>query len=97
MIKSWKNQGTIDIARGLNTKAARKLIPAELHYAAQKTLKALHAAPTLPTLKGRRSLRLHALGGSRKGQFSISINDQYRVCFRWNDGNVEDVEIVDYH
>ncbi len=97
MIRSWKNQGTIDIARGDNTKAARKLLPAELHYAAQKALKVLHAAPNLLTLKGRRSLRLHSLGGSRKGQFSISINDQYRVCFHWNDGNAEDVEIVDYH
>ena len=97
MIKSWKNQGSIDIARGQNTKAARKVLPVELHHTAQKLLKVLHAAPTLQTLKGRRSLRLHVLGKGRKGEFSISINDQYRVCFKWDDGNVEDVEIVDYH
>lgn len=97
MIKSWKNQGSIDIARGENSKASRRLLPVELHHAAQKALKVLHAAPTLQTLKGRRSLRLHALDKERKGQFSISINDQYRICFHWHEGHAEDVEVVDYH
>ncbi|MBN2542453.1 type II toxin-antitoxin system RelE/ParE family toxin [bacterium] len=41
--------------------------------------------------------RLHALSGKRKGQYSISINDQWRICFRWKSGNAYDVEITDYH
>ena len=41
--------------------------------------------------------RLEALAGNRKGQHSIRINDQWRICFKWNDGNVTEVEIVDYH
>jgi proteic killer suppression protein len=42
-------------------------------------------------------LRLEALAGSRSGQYSIRINDQFRICFRWRDGDAHDVEIVDYH
>ena len=41
--------------------------------------------------------RLHSLSGDRKGQYSISVNDQWRICFYWNNGNAEQVEIVDYH
>jgi len=41
--------------------------------------------------------RLHTLSGDRKGQYSISVNDQWRICFYWNNGNAEQVEIVDYH
>ncbi|MGA7239745.1 MAG: type II toxin-antitoxin system RelE/ParE family toxin [Bryobacteraceae bacterium] len=64
---------------------------------AVKRLQWLNAATSLEDLRATRSNRLEALKGDRKGQFSIRINDQWRVCFRWKDGNAVDVEIVDYH
>ncbi len=57
----------------------------------------LDAAPTLDTLRVPPGNRLEALKGDREGQFSIRINDQWRLCFIWKDGGVEDVELVDYH
>jgi len=57
----------------------------------------LNAAPDLESLRIPPGNRLEALGGDRAGQHSIRINDQWRVCFRWRDGNAFDVEITDYH
>ncbi len=57
----------------------------------------LDAAPTLDTLRVPPGNRLEALKGDREGQFSIRINNQWRLCFIWKDGGVEDVELVDYH
>lgn len=57
----------------------------------------LNAAETLTDLQNIRGNRLEALKGDRKGQFSIRINDQHRICFHWQNGNATDVEIVDYH
>ena len=63
---------------------------------AEKRLRILDAANTIEVLKALPSNRLEALSGSRKGQFSIRVNQQWRVCFRWDEG-AYDVEIVDYH
>jgi len=60
-------------------------------------LNALDAATQLEDLGLPLSNRLEALKGERKGQWSIRINDQWRICFKWHDGNAEEVEIVDYH
>ena len=57
----------------------------------------LDAAVNLPDLKIPPSNKLESLSGDRSGQHSIRINKQYRICFIWNDGNISDVEIVDYH
>ena len=57
----------------------------------------LNSIKVLDELKIPPSNRLHSLQGDRKGQFSISINDQYRICFIWRDNNVYNVEMVDYH
>jgi proteic killer suppression protein len=57
----------------------------------------LHAAIGLADLKIPPGNRLHALSGDRLGQFSVSINDQWRICFVWKDGNAYNVEIKDYH
>jgi len=62
-----------------------------------RTLDALHVATTLRDLLSRPSNRLEALKRDRIGQHSIRINDQYRVCFHWREGDAYDVEIVDYH
>lgn len=62
-----------------------------------RKLQMLHAANTLDFLRVPPANRLEALKGNRKGQHSIRINDQWRICFVWLNGNVADVEIVDYH
>jgi proteic killer suppression protein len=64
---------------------------------AQRKLQQLHAARELRDLTAFPGNRLEALAGDRRGQHSIRINDQYRVCFLWRDGDAHDVEIVDYH
>jgi proteic killer suppression protein len=64
---------------------------------ATRKLAQLQAAETLEFLKSPPGNRLEALGKDRKGQYSIRVNDRWRVCFRWTDSGPEDVEIVDYH
>jgi proteic killer suppression protein len=64
---------------------------------ARRRLDALNAARDLRDLSAIPGHRLEILKGGRKGQFSIRINDQWRICFRWTPGGAEDVEIVDYH
>jgi len=64
---------------------------------ARRKLLYLHRAQTLRDLMAPPGNRLEALKGDRKGQHSIRINDQWRICFRWSDGHAYEVEIVDYH
>jgi toxin HigB-1 len=64
---------------------------------AEKRLQILRRARRLEDLRGLPSNRLEALAGDRAGQFSIRINRQWRICFRWQDGDAYDVEIADYH
>jgi proteic killer suppression protein len=72
-------------------------IPASIRRTAWKKLAILNAAVELGNLRVPPGNRLEALSGHRKGQHSIRVNDQYRVCFRWITGSAHDVEIVDYH
>jgi len=72
-------------------------IPADLHLRAFKKLAILNAAISLDNLKMPPGNQLEALRGDRSGQHSIRVNDQYRVCFTWRNGNALNVEIVDYH
>ena len=71
--------------------------PADLQRRAFKKLAILNAVVTLDNLKVPPGNQLEALRGRRTGQLSIRVNDQYRVCFVWQDGNAFDVEVVDYH
>ncbi len=71
--------------------------PTEIQRVALRKLWMLDAAVNLNTLRVPPGNRLEALSGKRTGQHSIRINDQWRVCFRWREGNAHDVEIVDYH
>ncbi|MBI1860460.1 MAG: type II toxin-antitoxin system RelE/ParE family toxin [Deltaproteobacteria bacterium] len=96
MIKSIKSKTTQDIFDGLNSKEARKL-PGELHKKAWRLLDLMNGASRLEDLKIPPGNRLEALSGNLKGFHSVRINDQWRIVFRWKDGNAEDVEIVDYH
>jgi len=97
MIRSFKDTGTEDLFFGRETKAARKLLPMELRRQGSKKLDALDSAAMLDDLRVPPGNRLEALQGDRRGQHSIRINDQYRICFRWTDSGPEDVEVVDYH
>ena len=97
MIRSFKNQGTEDIFDGKNSKEARKLCPRELLRVAIRKLEQIDSAAILDDLKVPPGNKLEQLSGDRTGQYSIRINDQYRVCFVWQEGNAEHVEIVDYH
>ncbi len=64
---------------------------------ARKRLMVLHATPNMETLMINPGNKFHALEGNRKGQYAISINKQWRICFTWHEDNAYDVEIVDYH
>ena len=69
----------------------------DMQNTARRKLEYLHRARTLRDLQMPPGNRLEALKGDRKGQHSIRINDQWRICFVWKDSNAHDVEIVDYH
>ena len=79
-----------------STGRSRK-VPAGIHRTAFKKLAILNAALELTNLSVPPGNRLESLSGNRRGQHSIRINDQFRVCFVWRNGNAYDVEIVDYH
>jgi proteic killer suppression protein len=96
VIVSFRDRGTKDIYDGTDSKAARRTLPGALHRRAGSVLDQIGAAVSLKSLS-LPGLRLEKLKGERKGQHSVRINDQYRICFRWTDAGVEDVEIVDYH
>ena len=93
MIQSFADR---DTARLFARERVRRF-PSELHRVMLRKLVALDAAETLDDLRVPPGNRLERLHGDRDGQHSIRVNDQWRVCFRWRDGNAHDVEIVDYH
>lgn len=93
MIKSFKGR----LAEQVWKSEAPKRFPSDLVRPAQRKLAMLNAAMTVEALRSPPGNRLETLKGDRRGQWSIRINDQFRVCFRWHAGNAEDVEIVDYH
>ncbi len=97
MIVSFKNQATEDIFNGKNTKNARKLCPRALWRVSTRKLDQLDSVVKLEELKVPPGNRLESLSGNRKEEFSIRINDQYRVCFKWSELGPFDVEITDYH
>ena len=93
MIKSFKDKET----EKLFNRHFSKKFPQNLQHLARRKLVMLDAAPELNALGIPPGNRLEALKGDRKGQHSIRINDQWRVCFRWKTGDAYDVEIADYH
>lgn len=94
-ITSFRNVAAADIAAGINSKAAR-VIPQSAWKAAQRKLDALRAATSLSDLS-LPGMRLEALKGARAGFYSIRVNDQYRIVFRYDHGEASDVEVTDYH
>ena len=93
MIRSFRDRQT----EILFTRRATSRLPSTIHRVAQRKLAILDAAEQLADLRIPPGNRLEQLAGDRVGQHSIQINDQWRICFRWHEGDVYDVEIVDYH
>jgi proteic killer suppression protein len=85
-----------DTERLFHRERVRRLPPTLLRVALRKLVQ-LDAATTLDDLRAPPGNRLEKLAGERVGQHSIRINDQWRICFRWDQGDAHDVEIVDYH
>jgi proteic killer suppression protein len=97
MIKSFKNNGTEDVFNGKNTKDARRLCPKDVWKIATRKLDQLDSVIKLDELKIPPGNMLEALKGDRNGEYSIRINNQYRICFRWSESGPDLVEITDYH
>ena len=97
MIQSFADRATLQLFNGRSTKATRRVLPARLHEVAWRKLDQLDSAGSLEDLRQPPGNRLEALRGTRVGQHSIRINQQYRVCFRWTSQGPADVEVTDYH
>ena len=93
MIKSFRVKDT----EGLFQRQFLRHFPPDLHRLAWRKLVQLDAAERLDDLRIPSANRLERLSGDRAGQHSIRINDQWRICFRWQDGDAYDVEVTDYH
>jgi toxin HigB-1 len=93
VIKSFADAETAQIWSG---RRSRRL-PIEIQPAALRKLRMINQARTLTDLQGPPGNRLEALKGERRGQHSIRINQQWRICFSWREGAANNVEIVDYH
>lgn len=96
MILSFKDQATEDLFNGVHSKKVLK-IPQTLWSAARRKLDMLNAAHELSDLRIPASNRLEVLKGSLKGFYSIRVNDQFRVIFKWYEHSASEVRIVDYH
>lgn len=92
MIRSFRCQETRAIHEGFSSRQLHAI-----QNQARKRLRWLDAATSLADLGAIRGNHLEALQGDRAGQHSIRVNDQWRICFTWRDGNAHEVEIVDYH
>lgn len=97
MIQSFGDQGAEDVFNGRQTKAARRSCPVRLWRIAARKLDQLDSVARLEELKVPPGNRLESLKGDRAGQWSIRINERYRICFEWSENGPEQVEIVDYH
>lgn len=97
MIVSFKDEGTRDVWELKDTRVARRTCPQQLWPAALAKLNVLNRAGDPEDLRTPPGNRLETLKGDRRGQWSIRINGQYRICFGWADKGPTNVEIVDYH
>ena len=93
MIRTFKDKETQKI---FERQRSRKL-PSDIQQVALRKLRMLNRAETLQDLRVPPANRLERLMGNRDGQYSIRINDQWRICFEWQEGDALNVEIVDYH
>ena len=96
MIQSFADETTADLFRGRNTRAARR-VPADIWRIVQRKLKAIDVAVRLDDLRIPAGNRLGVLKGDQAGRYSVRVNDQYRVTFRWEQGHAYEVRVEDYH
>ncbi|MFK0572615.1 type II toxin-antitoxin system RelE/ParE family toxin [Endozoicomonas sp.] len=97
MIVPFRDKATEDLFNGIASRHARKACPQSLLRIVRRKLDQLDSAVSLDDLKVPPGNRLEALTGDRKGQYSIRLNDQYRICFAWSNSGPADVEVTDYH
>jgi len=97
MIESFKDRASEDIFNGVNSKEARKVCPKTLWQVAARKLDQLDSVQSLEELKVPPGNRLERLSGDRKTEYSIRINEQYRICFLWGKSGPRNVEVTDYH
>ena len=93
MIKSFKDKETQKLFMGRKSKA----VSGQAVRRAQLKMAQIDLVESIEELKVPLGNKLHKLGGEREGQWAISVNDQYRICFRFEDGDAYDVEATDYH
>jgi len=96
MIKSFANKTAEDLFHGSNSRHARKL-PVNLHNKARRLLDQLNTAPTIDFLNMPPGNRLEKLSGEYQGFWSVRINNQWRIVFKWQDEDAHEIAIVDYH
>jgi len=97
VIQNFRTKGTEDIFNGIHSREARRTCPEVLWRVAVRKLDQLDSVEMVNELRIPPGNRLEELSGDRSGQYSIRINDQYRVCFIWTNSGPDQVEIVDYH
>ena len=97
MIVSFKDKATEDIFNGKPSRIARKVCPQTIWRVAVRKLDQLDSVESLDELKVPPGNCLERLSGDRKNQYSIRINQQFRICFKWGDSGPDEVEIIDYH
>ena len=97
VIGSFRDRGTQDIFDGLNSSAARRVCQRSIWPVARRKLDQINRVRDLRELSIPPGNQPEQLRGNRQGQHSIRINDRYRICFQWEAGDAQDVEITDYH
>lgn len=97
VIRSFANVATEDLFNGIDSRQARRACPKTLWAVVRRKLTQLNRVGALAELNVPPGNRLERLRGDRAGQYSIRVNDQYRICFRWEDGYADDIEVTDYH
>jgi proteic killer suppression protein len=93
MIQSWRTKAAKEVFEGRTPKG----FPADLAPAVRRRLFQLHAAAQVEDMRSPPGNRLHKLTDDRLGQWSVSVNDQFRICFEWGENGPENVEFTDYH
>ena len=97
MIRSFRDSGTEDVFNGVDSRRARRVCPSTVWAVARRKLDQLDATVSLEALRVPPGNQLEALKKDRRGQHSIRINGQFRICFVWTPDGPDAVEIVDYH
>jgi proteic killer suppression protein len=97
VINSFADGATEDLFLGVDSRRARRSCPQALWPVVRRKLDQLNRVKDLPELRIPPGNRLERLRGDREGQHSIRINEQYRICFRWEESDAYEVEVTDYH